>query len=310
MNFEELQSKTIDFIRFPISIGVVFIHNSFGGQYADFQTLDYSHLTGHDVYDIFRLLTKTLATIATPYFFLISGYFYFKKVDTLDRQSYLSKTKNRVMTLLIPFLVWNFLAFLIPFLTAVGKEFVLHHHGALPAYLSMFSGKNPLSIFWNFKECHGYVCNQPNLFGFPLAESWPINVPMWFLRDLFIMSVLSPLVYFFVKKAKVYGLAVLFVCYLTRTWTTIPGFSIVAVFFFSLGAYLGLNKQNLVVEARKYKYWILIICLISIILDTYFLGQPIQYLLIRQVYRFSGLLSAIIVGSLFILRMQYLFWAL
>lgn len=287
-NFEDLQSKTLDYIRFPISIGVVFIHNSFGGPYVDFQAIDYANLSGHDVYDIFRLLTKTLATIATPYFFLISGYFYFKKIDVLDKETYWSKTKNRVLTLLVPYFVWNLLAFLVPLLTAVVK-------GTLPEYLALFSDKNILSIFWNYKVWS--ASNNVNLLGQHLYEAAPLNVPLWFLRDLFIMSVLSPLFYWFVKKTKIYGVLFLGLCFLTRTWTSIPGFSIIAVFFFSLGAYLGLNKLNLVLVARKYKYIILAACLAAIVLDTYFLGQPVQFLFIRQVYRFTGLFSAIIIGS-------------
>ncbi|MBN2486805.1 MAG: acyltransferase [Bacteroidales bacterium] len=288
MNIEELQSKTLDYIRFPISIGVVFIHNSYGGGFVDMQAIDYTSLTSENIYDLFRVLTKTLATIATPYFFLISGYFYFRKTDTFNTSVYLSKTKNRVLTLLVPYFVWNFLAFFVPLCTSLVK-------GTYDAYISSFSDIHPLSIFWNYKYFEPFI--DTNIIGQHIFETAPLNVPLWFLRDLFIISLLSPVVYYFIKYTKIYGVVILGLCYLLRLWPTITGFSSIAVFFFSLGAYLGINKQNLVAEARKHRYAIVIICIVAVILDTYTMGLPIHVHLIRQVYRFFGLLAVIVLAS-------------
>lgn len=287
MTLEEIQSKTLDYIRFPISIGVVFIHNSYGGAIADMQSIDFTALTGDNIYDIFRLLSKNLATIATPYFFLISGYFYFRKVDVFDLEVYKSKTINRIKTVLVPYLIWNFLAFFIPLLTAIVK-------GLTPEYLAKFNGINPLSLFWNYKL---YDLHVENLLGHHIYEWAPINVPLWFLRDLFIMSLLSPVVFLFVKKTRIYGVVFLALCFFTSIWPSLNGFRVSAVFLFILGAYLGINKINLVSIVRKYKIFIVLVCLISIILDTYFNGYPFQILYIRPLYRLFGLLTAIILGS-------------
>ena len=292
MNPEELQSKTLDFIRFPISIGVVFIHNSYGGGIISPQNIDWAALTGSNLFDLFRLLSKNLATIATPYFFLISGYFYFRRMEVFNRETYIAKTINRIKTVLVPYIIWNLLAFLIPMITAVVK-------GDLHSYLMKFADINPLCIFWNYKY---YILAAPNLFGHIIYEAAPLNVPLWFLRDLFIMSMLSPLIYLFVKKTKFYGIGLLAICYLTSTWTSITGFRVIAVFFFILGAYLGINKENLVLVARKYKLPIILICLTTVILDTCFLGDQFQVVFIRPLYRVTGLLSFIILGSYVIER--------
>jgi hypothetical protein len=287
MNFDQLQSKTLDFIRFPISIGVVFIHNSYGGAIVAMQSINYAALTGDNLYDLFRLLSKNLATIATPYFFLISGYFYFRNMDVFTKEIYITKTINRIKTVLVPYLIWNILAFLIPLLTSIVK-------GDMSDYLLKFSDVNPLSILWNYKT---YDLHVANLFGVHVYEEAPLNVPLWFLRDLFVMSLISPVVYFFVKKTKLYGISVLGLCFLTTTWFSVTGFRVSAVFLFCLGAYLGIYKLNIVSILRKYQIPIIIICIGSIILDTYYNGMDFQILFIRPLYRLAGLFTVIILGS-------------
>lgn len=253
-------------------------------------------MTGDSIFLLFILLTNTLATIAIPYFFLISGYFYFKKTTSLTKVVYLSKTKKRIKTLLIPYIAWNVLAFLVPLTTAFVKGNVLE-------YMQEFNNVSPLSIFWDYKSV---VRPVTNLIGFQIAEAWPLNVPLWFLRDLFIISLLSPIVYFLVKKTGFYVIGILGLCYFTSTWTSFPGFSIISIFFFSLGAYLSLNGMNIIIQARKFKYIIFFICLVSIVLDTITYGQQIQYLFIRPLYQFAGLLSAIILGSFVIEKRNFL----
>lgn len=288
MNYEELHSKTFDYLRFPISIGVVFIHNNYGGEMVDFYKIDYFCLSGHDIFDLFRSLSKTIPTIATPFFFLVSGYFYFNKISIFNKGVYFSKTQNRIKTLLIPYIAWNVIAFLIPMLTALVK-------GDIHSYLSTFKDVNPFSLLWDYK--YWEPTNHADLLGNKIYKAAPLNLPLWFLRDLFIMSLLSPVIYFFVKKTKLYGITFLGLCFLTRTWTSFSGFSIIAVFFFSLGTYFGLYKKNFIEIIRIYKYPIFIICLLSIIFDTYTHDLPIQFFFIRQVYRITGLFTAIIIVS-------------
>ena len=68
LNEFELQSKTIDWLRFPLSVAVVYIHMC---PIVDMKTIDYLSITGNDIYSIIAtLISETLARIAVPCFFM------------------------------------------------------------------------------------------------------------------------------------------------------------------------------------------------------------------------------------------------
>ena len=70
---EELQSKTIKFLRFPLIIGIVFIHTNLaevniGGQL-------WAAKGQFPIHDIFRyIVSEELARIAVPLFYFMSGF--------------------------------------------------------------------------------------------------------------------------------------------------------------------------------------------------------------------------------------------
>ena len=73
---EELQSKTIKFLRFPLIIGIVFIHTNLaevniGGQL-------WAAKGQFPIHDIFRyIVSEELARIAVPLFYFMSGFLFF-----------------------------------------------------------------------------------------------------------------------------------------------------------------------------------------------------------------------------------------
>lgn len=86
-------SKTISFLRFPLIILVVFIHVPRlpgGGEI-------YSYVT--------TLLSVKVASIAVPCFFLISGLLFFD--TSFNFKKYILKLRKRIVTLLIPYILWN-----------------------------------------------------------------------------------------------------------------------------------------------------------------------------------------------------------
>ena len=80
----------------------------------------------------------------------------------------------------------------------------------------------------------------------------PIDLPLWFLRDLIVVTILSPLVYWFVKTAKFFSVLILFVAYVLDFWVVWPGFKITAFFYYTLGAYFAVNGKNIVEFCSRY----------------------------------------------------------
>ena len=87
---------------------------------------------------------------------------------------------------------------------------------------------------------------------FHLSIFWePANMPLWFLRDLIIVSLLTPIIYIGVKKLN-YWIFILFLpIYLIGIWAIQPGPNPYAICFFTLGAYLSIQKINLVKVCLK-----------------------------------------------------------
>jgi hypothetical protein len=101
----------------------------------------------------------------------------------------------------------------------------------------------------------------------------PIDAPLWFVRDLMTAVVLSPLLYWLIKKLKVYaivlwGLLAYVISPIVAPNGTYLGMVLDACFFFSWGGYYSINKQNLIVEMRKLK-WVPYVYLPLSFLDTY-----------------------------------------
>lgn len=114
LSSEELQSKTIDFLRFPLIVGVILIHTSpaslvVNGTYQD-------AISVYPVYStLYTLCSQILARLAVPIFFIISGFLFFYHTPVFDKSAYWSKLKKRARTLLVPYLLWNALVILFYF---------------------------------------------------------------------------------------------------------------------------------------------------------------------------------------------------
>ena len=87
---------------------------------------------------------------------------------------------------------------------------------------------------------------------FNLSIFWtPANMPLWFLRDLIIVSLLTPIIYIGVKKLNYWLFVLLLPIYLTGIWAIQPGLNPYAICFFTLGAYLSIQKTNLIETCLK-----------------------------------------------------------
>jgi len=266
MVINQLDSKTIAWLRFPLAVAVVFIHN--WGQPSD---IEYSQLhtlpvTGMDLYNYIRICFSHVIThAAVPIFYLFSGYLYFVN----GGGHYINRIKKKTTTLFIPYILWNIIALICIVMFMLGG--IIIKGNQFDNILHLFEENGWCKLFWNYNQ---WGFDKTNWLGFMQpVNSGPINLPLWFLRDLFIVVLLTPLIELLLKYCRQYGVYILALCYISRCWFDIPGFSITALFFFTAGAYLSLNGKSLTTEFSRIKYWLYTISFILFIVMMWYDGS-------------------------------------
>ncbi len=254
---EELQSKVFDFLRFQLIIGVIFIHNfgiGGGAELVDAQ----SHTSLFYISN--QLFSQIIGRIAVPLFFLMSGYLFYYKTD-FDLPVYKKKLKSRSKSLLIPYLFWN-----------AALIFVYFVVNKIP-YISSFFQNSADYSFSYFIESFWGKADEPG------SMSCPIAYQFWFIRDLMVVVVFTPLIFNFLKYTKEIGLAIIGLCWylgLSIPYLGEYGFSSAAWFFFSLGAYFSINKKNLITLCSVFGNYIYLLYVIIVIGDFATIGLDIH----------------------------------
>lgn len=217
---EQLQSNVISFLRFPLCVGVVLIHIWIGT----------NDCPVHPIYDFTRyLFAQIFARIAVPMFFMFSGFLFFYKKENFSVKTYTNNLRKRATTLFVPYVFWNFATILY---YLIGR-----YVGYAPQFGIDFTFADWLRTFWDN--------TYPEFNGEGIA-SYPICVPMWYIRDLMVTSVMSPLIYWLLKRTNISFVLLLGFLWITNYWPLITGINITAIFFFSLGAYIAIYNKNFV----------------------------------------------------------------
>lgn len=263
------QSRILNSLRFPLACMVVIIHCNIS---QDKWILpQWPYLTSGEEFSVaIQILFSILISgIAVPTFYLISGYFFFYHLENFYTFNiYKQKLKKRIKTLFIPYLVWNTIYILYIVICKIA------------AYL--FKGK-PLSNISDFFEINGWwrmywdcstwAINRTNILGYYIPPTGPILVPLWFIRDLMVVILFTPVIYILLRKFKLLTILALGICYVTGIWPYLHGFSITAIFFFSLGAYFSIYHLNMVNELRKIQKINFTLLIPLLILSIYFNGN-------------------------------------
>ncbi len=216
------QHEVIRQLRLPMIILVTFAHSY--GKVAEGYALLASEW---NTYEFLKLLmSQTLVKVAVPIFFIISGYLFFANIKAWSLKVYKAKMLRRIKTLLIPYIIWNLL---------------------MAVKLKTFSW----NIFWVFWYPAGI---QTDWLGQEQLMTAPANMPLWFLRDLIMVSIVTPIIYILVRMAGYWLMVVLTVFYLSGVCAFVPGFSAYAVFFFTFGAFYGIRKVDLIENLRRYEW--------------------------------------------------------
>ncbi len=185
-----------------------------------------------------EFISQGITRIAVPIFFTISGYLFFLGLKG-SLPEFKKKMKKRVKTLLFPYLLWSALGILL--------YLVLQ---SLPVVQNYFTRK--LISEHSTKE---------------LLETLflnPIPYQFWFIRDLIILTILSPILFWLLRYLKIWLVAFLLVI-----WSYNFDLVIIAneaLLFFVFGGHLALHQQNWILHHfSSKKAFILFTCWISII---------------------------------------------
>lgn len=164
-------SERITTLRFLLIIFVVFIHaNLTVDEALNYYHYDFIQPKWIEVFKNF--ICGTLGGSAVPLFFLFASYLQFSKNDT-----YLVLLKKKALSLLIPYILWTIITIILYFISQ-----------AIPQTSVFF--QNPINIIrnWKFVDYLKAFTYHPLVYQF------------WFLRDLMILIILSPLIKFFCSK--------------------------------------------------------------------------------------------------------------
>lgn len=234
---------TIGILRFPLMILVVYAHM------VSFETSKISLTFSIDHFSIFikELLSNNLGRLPVPCFFLFSGYLFFLKVYNWNKEIYKSSLIKKIKTLLVPYLLWNTIYIVIIIL----KNLVFKNFG-----LSQ-------------DENYTYIAGTP----FYQLLTDPVYFAFWYIRDLLIMILLTPIFYFLIKKLDFLFLVILCVFYLSTLEIPYFKFNSTSVMFFGMGAFFGIKKIDFVSLSIKYNNEIIVVSTILLLLSLFYNGS-------------------------------------
>lgn len=169
---------------------------------------------------------ETVCSAAVPCYFVISGILFFK--SGFNGELYRKSLRRRVGSLLVPYLAWNTIAIIFIAL----KNYTAYH----------FTLPNILAGLWDahysFIEASGHS---------------PMDFPLWYVRDLMVCCVLSPVIFFLIKRTNILLPGVVLFLWILGIDTDIVGLSIISLAFFSLGGYIALYGID-ITDKRIFRY--------------------------------------------------------
>jgi len=258
-------STKLKVLSFLLMILVVFIHS---------HNIAVKLLSGNTVlkhgYSSFiqDFISDGICYIAVPLFFCISGYLFFLKFEGSYKE-FKSKYTKRFRTLVIPYLIWSIGVLLIFFIIQL-----------LPVTSSLSENK--------IKD-YSTVELLTKIF------ITPIPLQLWFVRDLILLTILSPVVYWLIRVLNFIPVGILFVAWIFDVDFTVP--ASVSLLFFVVGAYLSIKKDTLLLTDFSKRYlpftvlWLALVLCRTILLYLNFENQVVLTILLKS-FIVIGLLAA------------------
>ena len=211
MEKEACFRNKITWFSFIFSVLVVWVHSANGelflgkSKYARFVVL------------FERFMGNTIAQIAVPGFFMMSGYLFYRNFSW---QKLKEKWSSRLRSLLLPFLLWNTIYYAgyvigsrLPFVTDIVEK------GTVP--------------FDAHTAAEAIIC-------------YKYNYVFWYLAQLILLVLLAPAIYGILKHWRLGGVLLIILYYFVQKGRVIPYLNLDALLYYGIGAYGGINGKSFV----------------------------------------------------------------
>lgn len=217
-----------------------------------------------------------IANIAVPLFFVFSGFLFFNGIQTV--KGCFPKIRRRVRSLIVPYFLWNIIFVL--------WYVVLQN---LPGTGGMINSDIIADI------TKGGVFE--NLYTIFVA---PVAFHLWFLRDLIILVLISPLIYYWIKYTRWYGAVAIL---LLHPWliTLSETFNQFGIAYFVLGGTIALHSDLNRVTKTASSFPVFTASLIVWLIHAF-----LQALEIKVAFLYWGILS-VLAGMISIWKIYDLF---
>ncbi|MEO3135261.1 acyltransferase [Turicibacter sanguinis] len=166
------EKSRIDIIKFIAIIFVVYIHSYYTSSIEGESMILSSWLI---IYQ--KTISSLIARCGVPIFFLISAILFFSK-----ERKYSSVIKSKLKTIVIPYLFWN------------------------TFWITIWIFLQQIALTKNYFGVNDNILNKDiagllHLYGIgQVFPAYPLDYPLWFMRDLFIIFLISPLLKLVISK--------------------------------------------------------------------------------------------------------------
>ena len=294
--WESCQFDVFDILRFPLVILVIYIHCTIGipeGPLAFDNILDVANMGV-----LLRIyISNIVSSVCVPTFFLISGYLFYYKQSCFSWVVFGRKLKRRIYSLVIPYFLWILIFLFITFL--------LMSYGAISIHSWKESVTNYLIENGNLRGFYDSVIigtDPTNLpIGWQQEHSAPILFTLWYLRDLIVAILISPVLYGAIRLFHGYFILLLGIAYIFNLWPYIHGVSIVSIFYFSIGIYLSLHLKTMDYLLKRLG-WLIVIAgsILSVVCLYLYYVNSTYYIYLIHTFSIIGVFLAIYIGWLLI----------
>lgn len=214
-------SKVFAIVQIPLVVLILFIHT-----YADKDKSNPAFLV-----DAF---ITSLARTAVPCYFFMSGFLLFRLHDPSSRSDYARLLRSRFFSLFIPYMIW----LCVPYV-------ITRMQGG-----SFWISPREITRFFYSADYDWY--SQPSLLGYDFDVINPPggNYVIWYVRDLMVFIILSPLIRLALKYTKKAAAPICATAIVLNIG--LAGYPATALWSFLLGCSLGHGRTDFLPFCRRF----------------------------------------------------------